>query len=532
MVDTFASGKTPARGNGMGEGPRYATLRDYLRVLREQRILIIVIAALFAGVALWLAERQEPVYQSEASVEFIDTNVDVGFLGATLPAEAAPDVRAATNAQQIGQPATLAKARAELKVSEPLGKLRNALTIRTEARTNLVDIQARWSNAKFAADLANAVARQSRLIAIDQARARYRTARRLLKASLNRLGSSRTDQLTRLQYQAQLVRLDTLGHFVSPAKIVGSAVESAGPVSPRPVRDTLLGLVLGLTIGVLAAFLRDALDRRLRSATEIRDELRMPLLGHIRRDVLARTLVTENGRKRLTEADLEGFRVLRTNLDFLDVDSPVKTVLVTSALPQEGKSTVATSLASAYVLAGKRTLLVECDLRRPTMAKRLGAQTGPGLSDYLIGQATPSEVVQKIPLTPASPDAVNGSAAAAVPTLVAITAGSPTPRPAELLSSKRFGVFLDQVRDAYDVVVLDSTPLLSVGDALALVPRVDGVVLCVRAEQTTREQARAARRALEHFPERPTGVVVTGVKPGHELDYGYYSYAYAHSAGG
>jgi len=77
--------------------------------------------------------------------------------------------------------------------------------------------------------------------------------------------------------------------------------------------------------------------------------------------------------------------------------------------------------------------------------------------------------------------------------------------------------------------VLDCTPLLSVGDALQLVPRVDGVVLCVRAEQTTREQARAARQALEHFPDRPIGVVVTGVKPGHELDYGYYSYAYAPS---
>jgi capsular exopolysaccharide synthesis family protein len=506
----------------MAEGPRYATLRDYLRVLREQRILIIVIAAVFAGAALWLAERQEPVYQSEASVQFVDTNVDVGFLGGTLPAQAPPDVLAATNAQRTGEPQTLAKARAELKVAEPISKLRNALTIRTAARTNLVVIQARWSNAKFAADLANAVARQSRLIAIDQARARYRTARRLLKASLNRLGNSRTDKITRAQYQAQLVRLDTLGHFVQPAKIVGSATESAGPVSPRPVRDTLLGLILGLTIGVLAAFLRDALDRRLRSASEIRDELRMPLLGHIRRDVLARTLVTENGRKRLTEADLEGFRVLRTNLDFLDVDAPVKTVLVTSALPQEGKSTVATSLASAYVLAGKRTLLVECDLRRPTMAKRLGCEPSPGLSDYLIGQATPTEVVQKVPLV----EPQNGTAA---PTLVAITAGSPTPRPAELLASKRFGAFLDQVREAYDVVVIDSTPLLSVGDSLQLVPRVDGVVLCVRAEQTTREQARAARQALEHFPDRPTGVVVTGVKPGHELDYGYYSYAYAQS---
>jgi capsular exopolysaccharide synthesis family protein len=514
------------------EAPRYATLRDYLRVLREQRLLIIVIAAVFAGAALFLAERQDPVYEAESSVQFLDTNADTGFLGAALPPEGPPEVRAATNARQIAQQATLARVRTELKTKEPVGRLRGALTIRTEARTNLVIIQAKWGTAKFAADLANAAATQSRRLAIETARQRYRTARRLLKASLRRLGNSRTDQLTRLQYQAQLVRLDTLGRFVTPARLVSSATPAAGPVSPRPVRDTLLGLVLGLTLGGIAAFLRDALDRRLKSASEIRDELKLPLLGHIRNDVLGRTLVTENGRKKLNESDLEGFRVLRTNLDFLDIDNPARTVLVTSPLPEEGKSTVVCSLASAYALAGKRTLVVECDLRRPTLAKRLGTQPGPGLSDYLLGQAEPTEVLQKVPLTPAAPQSQEGPAPAAVPTMVVITAGTPTPRPAELLGSKRFAAFLDQVRDAYDVVLLDSTPLLSVGDALQIVPRVDAVVVCIRADQTTREQANAAKRALDHFPDRPTGVVVTGVKPGHELDYGYYSYAYASSPRG
>src|SRR5258705_8563208 len=178
----------------MGEAPRYATLRDYLRVLREQRLLIIAIAALVAGAARFLAGRQDPVYESEASVQFLDSNVDTGFVGATLPAEATPDARAATNAQQIGQPATLARVRAKLKSKESIAQLRNALTIRTEARTNLVVIQARWGNARFAAELANAAAQESRRISIDQARQRYKTARRLLKASLKRLRSSPADQ--------------------------------------------------------------------------------------------------------------------------------------------------------------------------------------------------------------------------------------------------------------------------------------------------------------------------------------------------
>jgi capsular exopolysaccharide synthesis family protein len=211
---------------------------------------------------------------------------------------------------------------------------------------------------------------------------------------------------------------------------------------------------------------------------------------------------------------------MRTNVDFLDVDSRLTTLAVTSALPEEGKSTVACSLACAYALAGKRTLIVECDLRRPTLAHKLGLGNGPGLSDYLAGEAEPQAVVQ--------PVALPGAQAP----LVAIVAGTPSPRPAELLGSQRFGAFLDEVARAYDVVLLDTSPLLSVVDTLELVPRVDGVVVCVRAQQTTRDQAQAAKAALEHFPARPTGVVVTGVRAGDELDYGYYSYAYAYGAKG
>jgi receptor protein-tyrosine kinase len=116
------------------------------------------------------------------------------------------------------------------------------------------------------------------------------------------------------------------------------------------------------------------------------------------------------------------------------------------------------------------------------------------------------------------------------PSVVAITAGRSTPRPAELLGSQRFAAFVDQVREAYDVVILDATPLLAVGDALSLVGHADGLLMCIRSARTTRDQARAAKAALGHLPERPTGVVVTGVPHGGELDYGYYGYAYAYGS--
>ena len=246
---------------------------------------------------------------------------------------------------------------------------------------------------------------------------------------------------------------------------------------------------------------------------------------------MGRTVVA-NGRKALDAAELEGFRILRTNVEFLDVDATPKFVLVTSALPEEGKSTVSTALACAYASAGKRTMLVECDLRRPTLASRLGLQQRPGLTDYLLRAAKPADVMQNLQIELPKLQ-VNGGGPApeadAPAPLVVVTAGSPTPQPAELLRSQRAKGFFEQVTGVYDVVIVDTSPLLSVADALELLPAADAVIVCVRASKTTRDQARAARQALDHFPERPRGVVVTGIKKGELADsYGYYSYGYAY----
>ena len=209
-------------------------------------------------------------------------------------------------------------------------------------------------------------------------------------------------------------------------------------------------------------------------------------------------------------------------------------MLVTSPLPEEGKSTVAASLAAANAASGRRTLLVECDLRRPSLPARLSVNRSPGLTDYLAGEAGAAEILQVVTLSEGEPVLAGGQgrgAAAGAPStvagkLVVIAAGSHSVRPAELLGSARFRAFLEQVCAAYDTVVLDTPPLLSVSDTLEMVPFADGVLLCIRADQTTRDQARAVKAALAHLPERTTAVVVTGLKPGRESDYGYYSYAY------
>jgi capsular exopolysaccharide synthesis family protein len=218
---------------------------------------------------------------------------------------------------------------------------------------------------------------------------------------------------------------------------------------------------------------------------------------------------------------------MRQNLDFLDAERSLRSVAVTSALAQEGKSTVAALLAHANAAAGKRTLLLECDLRRPTLAARLGLKEAPGLCDYLGGSAAPQEILQTVATNPlAELDEHNGGPTAAprhpAARLVCITAGS-SPRPAELLASDRFRAFMAEVREAYDFVVLDTSPLVPVVDTRELLPLVDGVIVCVRAAQTTREAAAAAKEALGRTPSRPTGIVVTGITPRTDLYYHYYS---------
>jgi capsular exopolysaccharide synthesis family protein len=512
----------------MGEHARYTSLRDYLRVLREQRLLIVLVIAIAVGTALVLSLLQEKQYESTASLVIQDETQDVEILGGAASPRLQPFQLTAQVAETIERSSIVRGVKRRLDTNRSLSELRNALTPTVEPNSNLLQLIAKDPDPAGAAAIANAFAEEAIQVSNAAVRERYAEAANDLRRQIR--GLSRADAVLRFAYTSQLARLESLAEVAQTAETAETARPSEDPVSPKVIRNAIFGLLAGIALGLLAAFLRDSLDRRLRTSADVLSTLHMPLLGNIGKDAMGRT-VSIGGDATDAGVDLEAFRIMRRNLEFLDVDTEVKTVAVTSAQPEEGKSTVAASLALASAASGKRTLLLDCDLRRPILAERLGGNPSPGLTDHLVREAAPEEIVQVVQFDHRSGSPTNGSGPTPLQFAV-VTAGTPTSQPSELLGSQRFKDVLAKVRPVYDLIILDTAPLLPVVDTLEIVPEIDGVILCVRVGRTTRDQAESAKSVLDHFPPRPTGLVVTGTGPHDDRSYGgymsYYRYAHTH----
>jgi capsular exopolysaccharide synthesis family protein len=494
--------------------PSYVTLRDYLRLIGRQKWLIAAITLIFGAAAFVHSASREDTYTAQASLAFRDVVQDLALLGDAAVPELTPGERAAANAEAITSLATAAAVRERLGTQIAADELRDAISTRVDTLTSLVLVDAEWETPQFAARLANGFAFEAVATVSRQQRQVVEDAIEVLEDRLDEdPGASRTRQ--------QLVRLETIRSILRPARVVRQAEPPAEPSGPATRRNTALGLLVGLALGLLAAFVRDSLDRRLRGSQDVRRELDLPVLGRLPVSAVGDASPSGNGHAGLSRGGFEAFRVLRNNLQFLKPDGELRSILITSSLPEEGKSTTAVSLASVSALAGRRTLLVECDLRRPSLAGRIGIKQTPGLRQYLNGEASPQEILQVVSLAFPTRNG-EGEEPARRSDLICIAAGGSSEDSAELLASERFREFLEKVTSAYELVVIDAGPVLSAVDPLQLVPLVDGVVLCVRLAKTTRDDARAARAALARLPERPIGVVLTGDR-GDDDYYGYYA---------
>lgn len=281
-------------------------------------------------------------------------------------------------------------------------------------------------------------------------------------------------------------------------------------VSPRPVRDIGLAVVLGLVLGLLAAFLRENLDRRLRDRASVEEALGAPVIGQIPfpRRGRERSALAWNGFRPGAEA----FGSLRANLNFLAVRRPLRTIMITSATAEQGKTTVAANLAVALARSGSSTVVVEADLRRPRLEQRLavGKSGWPGLTGVLVGSARVDDALVPIPVTFEE----GSTTAAATAPADFLPSGPLPPNPSELLASTRMRDLLAELAARYDHVVVDTPPLLPVSDALELAPMVDGVLIVVRRNRARRDEAGEVRSILESVGIQLVGTILTDVALG------------------
>lgn len=501
------------------------TLRDYVRLLRRYwRMIALAMCALIALTTV-LSVQKSTVYAAKSSLQLEDETRDLGLLGAPVAPSSTPEQRAAQGAETVLRVDVLERLKKRLGLERSTAELLKDIKASPDDESNLVVIEARDSDPQSAATLANTVAE----LAVDeqerQARARFSAAARRLQGRLR--GIPRDDP-SRVVFAERIAQLEALASIAVPARIAAEATAPGSPVSPRPVRDASIGGVLGLMLGLGLAAVRNSLDQRVRGGESLRQELDLPLLGHVPREMMGHVGFGANDRMTPDKTDLEAFRILRTNLELLFPNGGMRSIAVTSALPGEGKSTVAASLAFAFAFAGSRTLLLECDLRRPVLAERMAMEGSPGLADYLAGKAEPHEVIRTVALHQADDD--DDATGLGGQPLVCMFAGTIPVYPTELLNSPSFPALVAELSEAYETIVVDTSPLLLVADTLEVLSHMDVALLCVRTSQTTHEQALAARDILGNLAPKPAGLVLTGVKPSGEDRSGYYShqrYGYA-----
>ncbi|GAB2888744.1 tyrosine-protein kinase domain-containing protein [Nocardioides pacificus] len=450
-------------------------LREYLGTLRRQWVLVLTVTSLLVAVSAVLTFISTPQYSSSARLFVSTTQADTAeaYQGGLF------------SAQRVTSYADLA-------------------TSRELAQSVIDDLGLSLSAEELTARISASVVPETVILEVAVLDEDPAEAQRLAEAVAEAL-------------VAMVREIETPAGRTEPpirASIVDPASYSDFPVAPRPVRNLALGLVLGLLLGFGLAVLRELMDTTIKSSKDVESIVDIPLMGTIAYDSSTRS------RPLISSLDshaprVESFRVLRTNLQFLEVDRSDKVVVITSALPAEGKTTTAINLAIALAQSEQRVMLVECDLRRPRAAAALGLDNSIGVTTVLVGKVSLQDATQRH----------DGSG------LFVLASGAIPPNPAELLQSKAMAELLDSLREEYDVVLIDAPPLLPVTDAALLTAKADGALMVLRHGKTTKDQLAHALDRLQQVDGRVLGVVLNMVPVNRGGRYGYgYGYGYAPSS--
>lgn len=521
----YRTGEVRKSGEGKGrvgigtEGAQGATLRDYLNVARRRKWIIVQAVVLVPLAAVAFSLHQPKLYEASAQVLLSSQNLAAELTG-TQTGTSAPDRVAQTQADLAGTPgvAALTLRRVPGTGLTPAGFLGGA-SVSTAANADLLNLSVSNRDPVLAQKLVDAYANAYTLYRRELDTSAIRHALAGVDKRIAQLGRAHDTKSS--LYGSLVERQQTLQTMQALQTSNASVVKRADGVTqtqPKTKRNGILGLMLGLVLGLGLAFLRESLDTRVRSAEEISERLGgLPLLARI----------PEPGRKLRAERRLvmlrnssgtqaETFRMLRTNLEFATLGRDVRTIMITSAVEQEGKSTTIANLAIALARAGKRVVLVDLDLRRPFLDKFFDLG-GPGITQVALGHATLERALVPLAVGGSAVFAArsngngNGNGGGAVAGVLEVLPSGPIPPdPGEFVGTHALSEILAALRERADVVLLDAPPLLHVGDAATLSTKVDGIVLATRLNTVRRQMLHELRRQIAALPTPVLGFVVTG----------------------
>lgn len=447
----------------MTNGQQPSTLREYLQLVRRRRWVILTVTVVAVAGAVFFSARQEKLYKASATV----------LVSGFDPSQS---------------PEMFLQTQADIATASPevAQRVRNALNLRT---TPPIEVTPKVNSAILTFSSTTSSPLLSARIATEYAR-----------------------QFENFQKSLSSAKIKTAQAFIVRPATRGSQVQ------PKTVRNVVLGLLFGIILGCGLAFLRDALDTRVRSTDEIGEWLGLPLLARL--PTPPAKLRRQHRLVTVSEPDglaAEGFKIMRANVDFARMETEATTLLVTSAREGEGKSTTVANLAVVLARAGQRVVLVDLDLRHPFLHQFFELE-GPGVAQVATGTATIEEALVPIPLvwpgSPAWDSREDGSGLHAAGGMLEVLPAGPMPaRLDDVLAKNILAGMLDALRQRADVVLVDSTPLLA-GDAMAASGAVDALIVVVDVNAVRRPVLRELRRVLDSIPTRKMGFVLAGADLG------------------
>ena len=498
-----------------GEGRDISAL---IGVLRRRGWIVLLCAVAAAGAAYSYAKKQSPEYEASTNLllRSAPTTTSVPVFGIVTP-NTGPDREALVLSETI-------KARTERALAPKLGgRAQAAAAVAgaeafSAAESDVVKITGKASTGATAALVANTIAEQNIAYRKTQSLAKIDRARKVAQRALRQLGPPGTNQsqLTSIaQTRAQLQTLNqAAGVQDGDAEILQRASVPTVPASPKPKRAAMIGGFAGLLLGFALALVREQLDRRLRGTKDLGDTFDLPILANV---PTSRELSSNAGKgvEGLPPSVREAFQMLRANLRFLNTETELHSVVVTSAASGDGKTTVALNLAMADASVGRKVLLIEADLRRPSIAGVLGLEGTGGLATYLARDDKQlADVVHRVPVTRAS----NGTAPLHMDVLVS---GEIPRNPSALINSDRMRNLIGEAEAAYDLVVIDTSPVGIVADAIPLMSEASAVIVVSRVGRITSVEANALRDQLRRI-DAPAFGLVANFAGARDKGYGYY----------